>query len=252
MERFVLRRTKDVIQGSLPPALEVVVFCRLSAQQLALYKRYIAASSGARALLDGGGRTGGTATTGFVGMQGVLPLISTLRRLCNHPDLVVENAVAADGSRGNENVSDDEHEEDDEENCQVDSDEEDIAFLLHDAADGHDSGRRGSTEGGTTTVSAVAATDLSCEGKENDLADSASSRCDEPSSKGAWKVSRTAESAPGGKSVIVGGNASLSTVEQPASPSSYSSECSGKLVVLEALLRTVRREYPSDKVQSCR
>ncbi|CAM9725690.1 unnamed protein product [Scytosiphon promiscuus] len=50
-EKFVLRRTKDVIRGSLPAALEVVVFCRPSQRQLSAYEGCIASSEGARSLL---------------------------------------------------------------------------------------------------------------------------------------------------------------------------------------------------------
>ncbi|CAN0436420.1 unnamed protein product, partial [Hapterophycus canaliculatus] len=51
--KFVLRRTKDVIRGSLPAALEVVIFCRPSSRQLSVYESCIASSAGARSLLYG-------------------------------------------------------------------------------------------------------------------------------------------------------------------------------------------------------
>lgn len=126
--KFVLRRTKDVIRGSLPPALEVVVFCRPSPQQLTLYKRCIANSSGARALLRGDG-----AERAAAGMRAVLPLISTLRRLCNHPDLVRGKGNARDECETETQELSEEHvAAAAEAEAEEDSDGDDVAFLLLD------------------------------------------------------------------------------------------------------------------------
>ncbi|CAM9590447.1 unnamed protein product [Ectocarpus sp. 6 AP-2014] len=255
-EKFVLRRTKDVIRGSLPAALEVVVFCRPSARQLSLYESCIAGSAGARSLLYGDGGdadsdgAGGGGSDGVgeeeeeeedeeeereeeeeedgsgvrtqqgqprrrIGLQGVLPLISKLRRLCNHPDLVEEDSSAA----------------------------------------GELSAEGGERQGGG-----------SGSGKENSNAREEHSTAGRAGAKGAWKVPRASGAAAAVAAARGGakglGKALASTAAAAAAAAAagaaaeaeaaalplYETEASGKVTVLEALLKAVRREYPGDKV----
>lgn len=238
--KFVLRRTKEVIRGSLPPALEVVIFCRPSPQQLALYESYIASSAGARSLLYGsaegrgeGGEGGAHQLDGQgeseeeesedgeeseddvreerkqqqqrpVSLQGVLPLISTLRRLCNHPDLVAginDNVGSSSGSGSDNNVED----------------ARDDALGTSQKGSGGDLGKENSI------VSTVTAS--------------------RSAFKRPWKIPRSS-----------GGGAAPAAATAPAAPAAeaaprYETEASGKLLVLEALLKAVRRECPGDKVR---
>ena len=239
---FVLRRTKDVIRGSLPPALEVVVFCRPSPQQLSLYETCIQRSEGARSLLYGGGgkaekrrgASGGgvgesdeeeeeeeeedlVSLQGPVSLQGVLPLISNLRRLCNHPDLVTagKKDSAVRGS-GGENGSE------------------------------HGGGEAETPPGSPRSDDDD---DVDPPGKENST--TATAGGGRPSSKGLWKVPRSTRAmgtSTAGSSGRVWDQASASTTAEAAVEPRYETEASGKVVVLEALLRTVRREFPGDKV----
>lgn len=263
--KFVLRRTKDVIRGSLPPALEVVVFCRPSPRQLSLYETCIQKSEGARSLLYGGGGFGGGAerrrASGggresgeeveeeeeeedeeedeggeeehSVSLQGVLPLISTLRRLCNHPDLIAgrkDGAVGAGANGGESTV--------------VAAEIPDVGPRGEDRDDDDDDDEAVGKENSTTTTGGGGG---------------------RPGAKGLWKVPRSvravgaaatsATSSVGG----VRGRASGSTAGgAPAAGKAepgFETEASGKVVVLEALLKTVRREFPADKVGplfSCR
>ncbi|CAM9648359.1 unnamed protein product, partial [Ectocarpus sp. 8 AP-2014] len=253
-EKFVLRRTKDVIRGSLPAALEVVVFCRPSARQLSLYKSCIAGSAGARSLLygDGGDADSDSAGAGGsdgvgeeeddeedeeeereeeeeegeeedgggvrtqrgqrrrrIGFQGVLPLISKLRRLCNHPDLVEEDTSAAGEL----------------------------------SAEGEE--RQGGGPGS---------------GKENSNTPVEHSTAGRAGAKGAWKVPRASGAAAAaarggakglGKPFASTAAAAAAEAEAEAAAAAlplYETEASGKATVLEALLKAVRREYPGDKV----
>ncbi|CAB1102361.1 unnamed protein product [Ectocarpus sp. CCAP 1310/34] len=232
-EKFVLRRTKDVIRGSLPAALEVVVFCRPSTRQLSLYQSCIAGSAGARSLLygDGGDADSDDAERGGsgggheeeeeeegggvgmkrqqqrrrpIGLQGVLPLISKLRRLCNHPDLVEEDTSAAGE--------------------------------LSDEGEERQGGGSGS-------------------GKENSNTPEEHSTAGRAGAKGAWKVPRASEAAAAaavrggakGPGKAFASTAAAAAAEAAALPL-YETEASGKVTVLEALLKAVRREYPGDKV----
>ncbi|CAN0464314.1 unnamed protein product, partial [Ectocarpus sp. 12 AP-2014] len=223
-EKFVLRRTKDVIRGSLPAALEVVVFCRPSARQLSLYESCIAASAGARSLLYGaddgdadsddagrGGSDGGQEEEEEeegggggkkrqqqrrrpIGLQGVLPLISKLRRLCNHPDLVEEDTSAAGEL----------------------------------PAEGEE--RQGGGSGS---------------GKEDNNTPEEHGTAGRAGAKGAWKVPRASEAAAARGGAKGLGKAFASTA---AALPLYETQASGKVTVLEAMLKAVRREYPGDKV----
>lgn len=242
-EKFVLRRTKDVIQGSLPAASEIMVFCRPSGEQLALYESCVASSRGARALL---GRGEGASTVRGV-LKGVLPLISTLRKLCNHPALVrdggagieanaasgagVDTVVGGrglgeggaddDGSEGGEENEEEEEGSDDDD---VDSDAEDVAFLM-----GDDDGQVSTSPRGAVPEPPPACEETHLDG---------GGRGGEGGRKPApWKVPVTA---------------AVERVKTlPASlgvKPDFETRSSGKLLVLEALLGAVRGHFPSDKV----
>ena len=72
--KFIIRRTNDILSKYLPVKYEHVVFCRLSPLQTALYNHFIT-SPEIRALLKGKGSQ-------------PLKAIGLLRKLCNHPDLL--------------------------------------------------------------------------------------------------------------------------------------------------------------------
>lgn len=197
-----------MIRESLPPATEAIVFCRPTEEQVALYEKSVASSTGARALLRG---EAGDAF-GISLLHGVLPLISALRRLCNHPSLIRRAMIEGGTEEGGK--------QDDEE---IESDAEDVAFLLDDTGRGEARESRGvgMESSGSWRVTDQAST--------KDTRDVGGSRT--------WKVPRASRAA---------GNAD-ETTSKPIQD--FETQSSGKLVVLEALLRAVRREYNQDKVR---
>ncbi|KAI9370839.1 vacuolar protein 14 C-terminal Fig4p binding-domain-containing protein [Aspergillus egyptiacus] len=74
VNKFIIRRTNDILSKYLPIKYEHVVFCNLSPFQLALYKHFIA-SPEIKSLLRGKGSQ-------------PLKAIGLLKKLCNHPDLL--------------------------------------------------------------------------------------------------------------------------------------------------------------------
>ncbi|KAL3475484.1 vacuolar protein 14 C-terminal Fig4p binding-domain-containing protein [Aspergillus californicus] len=74
VNKFIIRRTNDILSKYLPVKYEHVVFCNLSPFQLALYKHFIA-SPEIKSLLRGKGSQ-------------PLKAIGLLKKLCNHPDLL--------------------------------------------------------------------------------------------------------------------------------------------------------------------
>ncbi|KAJ3414587.1 DNA-dependent ATPase protein rad54 [Chytridiales sp. JEL 0842] len=74
--KFIIRRTADLLTKFLPMKYEHVVFCKLSPLQLSLYKHFNE-SSELKKLLSGNGSQ-------------PLKAITMLKKLCNHPSLVVE------------------------------------------------------------------------------------------------------------------------------------------------------------------
>lgn len=240
--KFVLRRTKDVIRGSLPPALEVVIFCRPSPRQLSLYERCIASSDARVLLFDDdeddagdseialGEKGGGTKKQQrLVSFQGVLPLISTLRRLCNHPDLVDVGSNAGSGG-GDKNSTETPFPEESSDRA----------------------GRKPHEKDDNNTVSPVgeAGTEEYICGKENNQTSGTPGTGDRRW-PGSWKVPRASGGALKAETRVnkTPGNLSGSTASGPATTTRYETEASGKVLVLEALLRAVRQECPGDKVQ---
>ena len=74
VNKFIIRRTNDILSKYLPVKYEHVVFCHLSSFQRALYKHFLA-SPDIRSLLRGKGSQ-------------PLKAIGLLKKLCNHPDLL--------------------------------------------------------------------------------------------------------------------------------------------------------------------
>ena len=74
VNRFIIRRTNDILSKYLPVKYEHVVFCRLSPLQTDLYHHFLE-SSEIRSLLRGKGSQ-------------PLKAIGMLKKLCNHPDLL--------------------------------------------------------------------------------------------------------------------------------------------------------------------
>ncbi|KAL2840571.1 vacuolar protein 14 C-terminal Fig4p binding-domain-containing protein [Aspergillus pseudoustus] len=74
VNKFIIRRTNDILSKYLPVKYEHVVFCNLSKFQLDLYKHFIA-SPEIKSLLRGKGSQ-------------PLKAIGLLKKLCNHPDLL--------------------------------------------------------------------------------------------------------------------------------------------------------------------
>ncbi|KAL2024741.1 hypothetical protein VTK56DRAFT_5562 [Thermocarpiscus australiensis] len=74
VNKFIIRRTNDILSKYLPIKYEHVVFCNLAPFQLALYNYFIT-SPDIQALLRGKGSQ-------------PLKAIGILKKLCNHPDLL--------------------------------------------------------------------------------------------------------------------------------------------------------------------
>lgn len=74
VNKFIIRRTNDILSKYLPVKYEHVVFCNLSPFQLDLYNYFITSPS-IQALLRGKGSQ-------------PLKAIGILKKLCNHPDLL--------------------------------------------------------------------------------------------------------------------------------------------------------------------
>lgn len=74
VNRFIIRRTNDILSKYLPVKYEHVVFCKPAPFQVDLY-RYFVSSPDIRALLRGKGSQ-------------PLKAIGLLKKLCNHPDLL--------------------------------------------------------------------------------------------------------------------------------------------------------------------
>lgn len=73
VEPHLLRRTKDVVAGELPPRIDSTVICTLTSEQVGLYKQEVE-----RSFNEGFG-------TGFGRNGRVLALVTALKQICNHP-----------------------------------------------------------------------------------------------------------------------------------------------------------------------
>ena len=74
VNKFILRRTNTILSKHLPPKVVEVVCCKLSPLQQALYEHFLTSKAATQALT-------GKATA-------VLPAITALKKLCNHPKLI--------------------------------------------------------------------------------------------------------------------------------------------------------------------
>ncbi|XP_050700626.1 DNA repair and recombination protein RAD54-like [Eriocheir sinensis] len=85
VSRCIIRRTNDILSKYLPVKVEHVVCCPLSAVQRDMYHAFITSSAVKKQLSgDGDGRLGNTA----------LAAITSMKKLCNHPDLLWEKVKA--------------------------------------------------------------------------------------------------------------------------------------------------------------
>lgn len=105
VNQFVLRRTNVLLSKHLPPKVVQIVCCRPTQLQLDLYHAFVAGRkvqsvikrSGPVDLNEdqddggGGGKAKGKKGKGGGGRQGVLPLITDLKKLCNHPKLIYDH-----------------------------------------------------------------------------------------------------------------------------------------------------------------
>ena len=77
VNQFILRRTNTLLSDHLPPKLVCVVCCSMSSLQLQMYKTFLAGKAAKE--FSNGGR-----------MTDVLPAITSLKKLCNHPALIID------------------------------------------------------------------------------------------------------------------------------------------------------------------
>ncbi|KXZ56939.1 hypothetical protein GPECTOR_1g847 [Gonium pectorale] len=75
---FVLRRTQALLAKHLPPLASLTLFCRPSEQQVKLYMAVLRSKAATSLLMDGGG-----------GDDNTLAIITALRKVANHPDLLL-------------------------------------------------------------------------------------------------------------------------------------------------------------------
>ncbi|CAM9490283.1 unnamed protein product, partial [Laminaria digitata] len=257
------------------------------------------ATSGARALLvdvlgeevvsDEGEQEEGDGATRHlsVGLQGVLPLISSLRRLCNHPDLVAgrgsREGAGGGGGGGDsiggkdgggtgtggggggggchrisdncggtlrEELDDDGDDSGDSDDVQSSGDEEAVEKSRPLSAKNIENNVGVAAAAAAAGTAAAGAAMASPHGKGNNSLANSGGR----GPARAWKVPRVVSGATKAKAPVVAARAetgrkktsklAAASAELPK----YETEASGKVVVLEALLRMVRRAYPSDKV----
>ncbi|KAG2442443.1 hypothetical protein HXX76_002529 [Chlamydomonas incerta] len=87
---YILRRTQALLAKHLPPLTSLTLFCRPTEQQVSLYTAVLR-SKAVTSLLGGGGGGGGEDNT--------LAVITALRKVANHPDLMLGagGGDAADG-----------------------------------------------------------------------------------------------------------------------------------------------------------
>uniref|UniRef100_A0A0P4W6W4 DNA repair and recombination protein RAD54-like n=2 Tax=Scylla olivacea TaxID=85551 RepID=A0A0P4W6W4_SCYOL len=84
VSRCIIRRTNDILSKYLPVKIEHVVCCPLTTVQKDMYHAFITSSAVKKQLSDGDGRLGNTA----------LAAITSMKKLCNHPDLLWEKVKA--------------------------------------------------------------------------------------------------------------------------------------------------------------
>lgn len=80
--KFLLRRTRDILKDYLPPKHDIVVFCKITALQKTLYN----------SLIDSFLRAKENSLNFWEGSS-CLELITTLKKVCNHPSLISKEYV---------------------------------------------------------------------------------------------------------------------------------------------------------------
>jgi SNF2 family DNA or RNA helicase len=92
---FLLRRLKEDVLNDLPPKIIQDYYCELSELQKYMYDDF--SKSNARASAEDVVRTsdGSSSSTGGRGQQHVFQSLQYLRKLCNHPALVLKNDTQA-------------------------------------------------------------------------------------------------------------------------------------------------------------
>jgi SNF2 family DNA or RNA helicase len=93
MAKFVLRRKKEAVASSLTTLTEVRVVCRPQPQQIELYQETLSdpvlqSKLDTTATTTDSGSASSSSSSSSGGTIGVLPLITTLRKICNHPELL--------------------------------------------------------------------------------------------------------------------------------------------------------------------
>ncbi|HYG74516.1 MAG TPA: DEAD/DEAH box helicase [Planctomycetota bacterium] len=79
---FVLRRLKTDVASELPPKIENDIFCSLSPEQVALYKSFADSAEAKEAVSE-------MVAKGIDGAcTAILAALTSLRKICNHPDLM--------------------------------------------------------------------------------------------------------------------------------------------------------------------
>ena len=91
VNKFVLRRTNNLLSKHLPPKVIEIVCCRPSPLQITLYDHFLKSKAVKQLIAD----SAENAERGSGGGVQVLPLITALKKLCNHPRLVYEEAKAS-------------------------------------------------------------------------------------------------------------------------------------------------------------
>ncbi|XP_048581564.1 DNA repair and recombination protein RAD54-like [Nematostella vectensis] len=90
VNKCIIRRTAVILSKYLPIKVEQVVCCRLTPLQTAIYKRLIHSKALKIKLAEGSkGKPGGVSTSS-------LGFITSLKKLCNHPELIYEKAQMED------------------------------------------------------------------------------------------------------------------------------------------------------------
>ncbi|MES1914023.1 MAG: hypothetical protein MHM6MM_006157 [Cercozoa sp. M6MM] len=87
---FILRRDNGVLRQVLPAKTELVVFCRLSPLQRAMYKHVLSSKAVRKAMKDENAQAGG------MGLECAL----ALTQIVNHPELLRETVLEVDSGRG--------------------------------------------------------------------------------------------------------------------------------------------------------
>ncbi|KAL8610538.1 hypothetical protein ACOMHN_060458 [Nucella lapillus] len=87
---FVLRRTQEINNKYLPPKVEVVLFCRPSSLQTAVYREILRSGVVRSCLMGGRGGCGGRGA----GAPHLLA-IAALKQVCNHPRLIAPKVMQA-------------------------------------------------------------------------------------------------------------------------------------------------------------